>query len=76
MVKILTILLIAAAGFLAISAPYVAAIFYSAVSILQPQYVWFWVFNDIAIFRITAGIAIVAWFIHMLRGGHSLANLQ
>lgn len=69
MAKILTILLIAAAAFMAVSAPYIAAILYSAVSILQPQYIWFWVFDDIAIFRISAGIAIVAWGIQMLRGG-------
>lgn len=69
MAKILTILLIAAAAFMAVSAPYIAAILYSAVSILQPQYIWFWVFDDISIFRISAGIAIVAWGIQMLRGG-------
>ncbi len=69
MVKILTIIAIVVAGFLAISAPYIAAILYSAVSILQPQYIWFWVFDDILIFKISAGIAIVAWGLYMLRGG-------
>ncbi|MFC4700142.1 O-antigen ligase family protein [Glaciecola siphonariae] len=69
MVKILTILAILAAGFFAISAPYIAALLYTTVSILQPQYIWFWVFDDISIFRISAGIAIIAWLIHMLRGG-------
>ncbi|WP_371192497.1 O-antigen ligase family protein [Glaciecola sp. SC05] len=69
MAKILTILLIALAAFMAVSAPYIAAVLYSAVSILQPQYIWFWVFDDISIFRISAGIAIVAWGIHMVRGG-------
>jgi hypothetical protein len=69
MVKILTILAIVITAGLAVSAPYIAAILYSAVSILQPQYIWFWVFDDILIFKISAGIAIVAWGIYMLRGG-------
>jgi O-antigen ligase len=38
------------------------------VSILQPQYVWFWAFTGISIFKISAGIAIIAWFIQMIRG--------
>jgi hypothetical protein len=39
------------------------------VSILQPQYVWFWAFEGFSIFKISAGIAIVAWLLLMLRGG-------
>ncbi|WP_427398236.1 O-antigen ligase family protein [Glaciecola sp. 1036] len=30
------------------------------MSILQPQYVWFWVFDGFSIFKISAGIAILA----------------
>jgi hypothetical protein len=68
MIKILTIIAIAMALLLIVSAPYVAAILYAIVSILQPHYVWFWAFEGFSIFKISAGIAIIAWFIQMIRG--------
>jgi|GEM_PF-713278 len=69
MAKILTFLLIALSFFSMVSAPYITAVLYSGVSLLQPQYIWFWVFDDISIFRISAGLAIISWGILMLRGG-------
>jgi hypothetical protein len=35
---------------------------YVANSLLQPQYIWFWIFPGIPIFRITAGLAILGLF--------------
>lgn len=69
MIKLLSFMAIAISVFFVVSAPYIAALFYTTVSILQPQYVWFWAFDGISIFKISAGIAIVAWGIQMLRGG-------
>lgn len=68
MIKILTFFAIAMAILLIASAPYVAAILYATVSILQPHHVWFWAFEGFSIFKVSAGIAIVAWFIQMVRG--------
>ncbi len=69
MVKILTFFAIVFSVSTIVSAPYIAALAYTTVSILQPQFVWFWAFDSFSIFKISAGIAIVAWFIHMFRGG-------
>jgi O-antigen ligase len=68
MIKILVLIAIAMSILLVISAPYVAAILYATVSLLQPHHVWFWAFEGISIFKISAGIAIVAWFFQMFRG--------
>jgi O-antigen ligase len=35
---------------------------------MQPQYIWFWSFEGFPIFTITAGIAIVGWFIQATQG--------
>jgi len=68
MVKILTILGLIASAFLVSSAPWVSALIYSVVSVMQPQYIWFWVFEDIQVFRISAAIAIIAWIFCAFRG--------
>lgn len=68
MIKILAILAIALALFTIASAPYIAALLYTIVSVLQPQYVWFWAFTGISIFKISAGIAIIAWCVQIARG--------
>jgi hypothetical protein len=68
MVRLLTILTIILATFMLIQAPWIAALMYATVSILQPQYVWFWSFDNIAIFKISAGLTIVAWGIYAFSG--------
>lgn len=35
---------------------------------MQPQYIWFWSFEDFPLFKLTAGLAIVAWLIQAMRG--------
>ncbi|MFC3120833.1 O-antigen ligase family protein [Agaribacter flavus] len=61
-------LLIAGSIILLISAPWVAAVSYAFLSMLQPQYIWFWAFQNVSLFKITAGIAIMGWGFCMLRG--------
>lgn len=68
MIKILVLLAVALSLFFIVSAPYVAAVVYATVSILQPHYIWSWAFDGISIFKISAGIAIVAWCIQLARG--------
>ena len=68
MIKLLTILTILLSTLMLVQAPWIAALFYSVVSIMQPQYVWFWSFDNIAIFNISAGLSIVAWGIYVFRG--------
>jgi hypothetical protein len=67
MVKLLTFFFITLAIASIVKAPYIAAAFYMGVSLLQPQYVWFWAFDGISIFKISAGIAILAWLIQVVR---------
>jgi O-antigen ligase len=68
MILLLTIFLILISIVLIVKAPWCAAALYALVSILQPQYVWFWSFEDFSVFKVTAGVAIVAWGIYLLRG--------
>jgi hypothetical protein len=68
MIRLLTILGLLACIFLLSTAPWASAVAYTLVSILQPQYVWFWSFESIPIFKITAGLAIIAWCIEAGRG--------
>jgi hypothetical protein len=67
MVRLLTILTIILSTFMLVQAPWIAALMYSTVSILQPQYIWFWSFDNIAIFKVSAGLSIVAWGIYAFR---------
>jgi hypothetical protein len=68
MVRLLTILTIILSTFMLVQAPWIAALMYSTVSILQPQYIWFWSFDNIAIFKVSAGLSIVAWGIYAFHG--------
>jgi hypothetical protein len=68
MILTLTVLLIFTSIVLIVKAPWWAAALYALVSILQPQYVWFWSFDNFSVFRVTAGVAIVAWGIYLIRG--------
>ncbi|PTB92570.1 polymerase [Marinobacter sp. B9-2] len=45
-----------------VSAPWVTGLSYVLNSLLQPQYIWSWIFYDIPIFPITAGLAIIGLF--------------
>lgn len=68
MIQLLIYIAIFTAFVCMISAPYIAALLYTTVSILQPQYVWFWAFDGVSIFKISAGLAIVAWLLSAFRG--------
>ena len=68
MVKILTILALLFTTLMLVSAPYLAALSYTTVSVMQPQYIWFWSFDGIPLFKITAGLSILAWGIQAARG--------
>jgi O-antigen ligase len=46
-------------AFSIMAAPWISGLAYVVNSLLQPQYIWFWIFQDIPIFRITAGLAIL-----------------
>jgi len=68
MIRLLTLFGLFACLILLSSAPWVSAVAYTLVSLLQPQYIWFWSFESIPIFKITAALAILAWGIELSRG--------
>ena len=68
MVKLFAFLSVIAGALLIGSAPWFAALLYSTVSILQPHYIWPWGFDSFSIFKVSAGITIIAWFWHFLQG--------
>ena len=49
--------------------PWVAGLAYSFNSLLQPHYLWHWVFEGIPIFKITAVLSLVAFCIQASRSG-------
>ncbi|WP_349343067.1 O-antigen ligase family protein [Marinobacter sp. MMG032] len=57
--KLIIYLLIFATGVSLFFAPWIAGIGYVLNSLLQPQYIWPWIFSGIPIFRITAALAIL-----------------
>ncbi|EHJ05139.1 O-antigen ligase family protein [Marinobacter manganoxydans] len=57
--RLLLYVLIFGAGASLLFAPWIAGLAYVANSLLQPQYIWHWIFHGIPIFRITAGLAIL-----------------
>jgi len=64
MVKLLTVLSLIFALFTLATLPWVAPVLYTTFSILQPQYVWFWVFDgSIPVFKILAGLTLLSWLI-------------
>lgn len=67
MVRLFSFLAIFGTILLLFSAPWLAALSYTTVSIMQPQYVWFWSFDGFPIFKITAGLAIIAWVIQAMQ---------
>lgn len=60
--RLLLILLIVLTCFSLFFAPYISGLAYVFNSLLQPQYIWHWIFDGIPIFRITAGLAILGLF--------------
>lgn len=68
MVKIALYLALVLSFFMIFNAPWVAALVYSFVSVMQPQYIWFWAFEDFSAFKVSAGITIIAWSWHAING--------
>lgn len=68
MVKFLVYLVTVMSAMSLFKAPWVSALLYSFVSVMQPQYIWFWAFNDFSIFTISAAIAILAWGVSLVEG--------
>lgn len=68
MVKLALYLALLVSALSIFNAPWIAAFTYSIVSVMQPQYIWFWAFNDFSAFTVSAGITIVAWIWHVLQG--------
>lgn len=57
--RLLLFMLMIGAAFSLLFAPWIAGLAYVLNSLLQPQYIWPWIFEGIPIFRITAGLAIL-----------------
>jgi len=68
MVKIALYLALLVSFFMMFNAPWIAALVYSIVSVMQPQYIWFWAFEGFSAFKVSAGITILAWGWHVLQG--------
>lgn len=60
--RLLLFLLIALTGMSILVLPWMSGIAYILNSLWQPQYIWFWVFQGVPIYKITAGMAIIALF--------------
>lgn len=61
--RLLLFTLLLVTAFSLLIAPWVSGIAYVINSLWQPQYIWPWIFQDLPIFRITAGLAIIALFL-------------
>lgn len=68
MIKLLTLFTLFISAVLMFTAPWLSALVYSIVSILQPHYVWFWAFEGYSVFKISAGVTILAWMFHAAQG--------
>lgn len=68
MIKLLVFLSVLISAILITSAPWLSALLYSTVSILQPQYIWNWAFDSFSIFTVSAAIAILAWGWQIIQG--------
>lgn len=63
MVKLLIIISLLFTALTFITLPWLAPVLYTAFSVLQPQYVWFWAFDGISAFKILAAISLLSWII-------------
>ncbi len=68
MIKLFTILSLLFALFTLVTLPWVSPVLYTTFSILQPQYVWFWAFDGIPLFKLSAGLTLLAWIIQASKG--------
>ncbi|MEC7825624.1 MAG: O-antigen ligase family protein [Pseudomonadota bacterium] len=68
MVKLALYLSLIASFVMLFKAPWIAALVYSIVSVMQPQYIWFWAFEDFSVFKFSAVITILAWIWHAFQG--------
>ena len=68
MVKIIAILLLIICGAVISSYPWLSAIAYMTVSVLQPQFIWFWSFENFPIFKISAILSIASLGLMLLKG--------
>ena len=68
MVKLALYLSLIISSFMMFNAPWIAALVYSIVSVMQPQYIWFWAFEDFSVFTVSAVITILAWFVQAFKG--------
>lgn len=63
MVKLFTILALIFAVLSFTLLPWVAPVLYTGLSVLQPQYVWFWAYDGIPAFNVVAGVSLVSWVV-------------
>lgn len=67
MIKGLIYLIITSLVLTFFSMPWLSSAVYIATSILQPQTIWFWSFEGIPAFKISAGLAILGFIVMALR---------
>ncbi|WOJ95056.1 hypothetical protein R0135_07760 [Congregibacter variabilis] len=68
MVQILSILALIGSAFMLVTSPWLAGLAYATVSIVQPQYIWFWAFENLPVFKIAAGLSIIGFTLKAVRG--------
>lgn len=66
--RTLLFILIFVTGICLFLAPWITGLAYVSNSLLQPQYIWHWIFEGIPIFKITAGIAIAGFLVYWAQG--------
>ncbi|PTB99219.1 polymerase [Marinobacter sp. Z-F4-2] len=61
MAKFFLFLIIVATGVSTLFAPWLTALSYVLNSLVQPQYLWPWIFDGVPIYKITAGLTAIAF---------------
>lgn len=66
--RLLLLILLFVTAISLLTAPWITGLAYVANSLIQPQYIWPWVFDGIPVFRITAGLAIIGLMFGIAQG--------
>ena len=73
MAKFFLFFILVTTGISVFFAPWLTALSYVLNSLVQPQYLWPWVFEGVPIYKITAGLTIIAFLFFVSQNRYTLA---
>ena len=76
MIFFLLIVIALIAAVTSFTLPWVSIIAYNVMSIMQPQSIWFWAFQDFPVFKIFAGLSLFSFIIAILKKKVDLKSLK